>query len=203
MRDVLIPEEGWMTAEETIKFPPATDAVFKVMGRAARFMGRNEVPDIIKLLYIHKGLFWQWLHFASRLMPYGKLKRRYSEMIILRTAWLCRCRYEWVQHIEIGLRSGLNDEDIISISKGSKAYTDLKENVLLQAVEELVMKNFVSEEVMSKLKAYFSDKLIVEIILLTGHYQMLAGLMNTAGLKPEQSIESFMGEFNQRIESKV
>lgn len=126
MQDVLIPERGWMPASQNIKITSDQSLMFLTIGKTAKFLGRDEVPDVFKLLFINKRLFWAWLYFASRLMPYGKLPGREREMIILRVAWLCRCRYEWGQHIEIGLRNGLKDMDIVHISKGAKAFKEEK-----------------------------------------------------------------------------
>jgi 3-oxoacyl-[acyl-carrier-protein] synthase III len=41
-------------------------------------------------------------------MPFGKLPRRDTELVILRVAWRCGCAYEWQQHVPIALRVGLD-----------------------------------------------------------------------------------------------
>lgn len=199
MQDVLIPEKGWRNTSESIKIPADQGLIFKAIGKSAALLGRKEVPDVFKLLFINKRLFWAWLYFASRLMPYGKLPGREREIIILRMAWLCRCRYEWGQHIEIGLRNGLADRDIIRISEGAGAFDDEKEKLLMLVCNEIFADQNIAENTIRKLKNFYSDQLLLEISMLAGHYQMLAGVINTSGLALDDSVEDFLREFNERI----
>lgn len=199
MQDVLIPEKGWIELLGNIKIPAKQGLLFSSIGKIAIFFGRKEVPDIFKLMYIQPRVFWSWLYFASRMMPYGKLSSREREIIILRVGWLCRCRYEWGQHVEIGLRSGLEDQDIIHIAKGVDAFDDEKERALIQACNDFIESHMVSQETIEVLQQYYTDQLLLEILLLIGHYQMLAGIINSAGLNLEASAEQVMTDFNLRI----
>ncbi len=199
MKDVLVPEKGWMKASQNIKITSDQSLLFRTIGKTAKLLGRDEVPDVFKLLFIHKRLFWAWLYFASRLMPYGKLPGREREIIILRVAWLSRCRYEWGQHVEIGLRNGLTDIDIVHVSEGADAFNDEKEQLLIKACDEIFAEHTLEDSTLQKLKTFYSDKLLIEITMLTGHYQMLAGVINTSGLALDASAEDFLQEFNGRI----
>ena len=62
------------------------------------------------MLSIDRRLFRPFLAFNLRLMPRGRLDRRDSEALILRTAWLCGSRYEWIQHRALARRAGLTPE---------------------------------------------------------------------------------------------
>ena len=44
---------------------------------------------------------------AHVLGPTSTLPPRDRELLILRTAWLCRAEYEWAQHLHIGRKAGL------------------------------------------------------------------------------------------------
>lgn len=202
MQDILVPEKGWRVAAQKIKVPEEKGLLFRTIGKTAQLMGRKEVPDVFKLLFINQRLFWAWLYFASRLMPYGQLSGRERELIILRVAWLCRCRYEWGQHIEIGLRSGLEDADIVKISTGVQSFQEEKERALIQACDDIHAHHEVRDATMQMLKFFYSDKLLIEITMLIGHYQMLAGVINSSGLALEASAEEEMTKFNQRIKSQ-
>lgn len=201
MNDILIPKQGWMDASLRIKIPADNTQswLFQLVGKAAKLFGRNEVPDIFKVMAVNGRLFWAWLFFASRLMPYGKLSSRERELLILRVAWLCRCRYEWGQHIEIGLKNGLTDLDVINVSIGASAINDEKEKGLLNACDELLHHRLISENVWLTLSRFYSDKMLIEISMLIGHYQMLAGFLNSVGLPLELSAENVMNDFNKRI----
>ena len=187
-----------------MKLPvPDTNAYnffFKSATTIAKALGRNEVPDVFKILAINKDLFWRWLLFASRLMPNGELTDRERELIILRVAWLCKSRYEWGQHVEIGQKiAKLSDKDIVNISLGAKSFSDRKEKLLILSCDELIEHKTLSESTWNELLRWYSHKLMIEITMLIGHYEMLAGILNSAGLKLEPVMEKYYHEFNERI----
>lgn len=203
VKDVLVPDGGWIQVESSLVIPKKQGTFFGSFGKIARFFGRDEVPDVFKLLYINKRLFWPWMHFASRMMPWGKLSPRHRELVILRVGWLARCRYEWGQHIEIGLRVGLSDEDVIRVSKGSEAFLDTLDGLVIKACDEFIAHQVVQPHTMAQLREHLSEQLVIELLLLIGHYQMLAGVLNSSGLKLDESMEIAMDEFNQRIKDKI
>lgn len=200
MGDILVPEKGWIKNLKGIQVPTKQTWVFNSFGKVAVLFGRKEVPDIFKLLYLQPRVFWSWLYFASKMMPHGRLLSRDREIVILRVAWLCRCRYEWGQHIEIGLKNGLKDQDVINISKGVEAFGDEKEKTLIQACNEMIQQQTVSQQTLDVLNQYYTDQLLIELLLLIGHYQMLAGVINSSGLQLEESAEVVMADFNSRIQ---
>ena len=202
MKDILIPEQGWIDIPQRMKTPTSKEQslLFKLVGKAAKWFGRDEVPDVFKVLSVNSRLFWAWLYFASRLMPYGKLSGRERELVILRVAWLCRCRYEWGQHIEVGLKNGLTKKDVVRVSVGDSAFLDEKEKGLMLACDELINHQQISENTWQLLSRFYSEKMLIEISMLIGNYQMLAGYLNSVGLKLESSAEIVMQEFNASIE---
>src|SRR5262249_13608287 len=67
----LCPDGGWATATPA-RIPPPPPArrglLFRAVARGSALFGRPDLPDIFPVLHIHRGLFWPWLLFASRLM---------------------------------------------------------------------------------------------------------------------------------------
>lgn len=152
--------------------------------------GSDEVPAVFLLLLKHSELFWPWLRFASKLMPYGSLDRRDAELAILRVAWNCRCRYEWGQHVAIGLRAGLTPTEIARIAQGAKAPGWSPEQALvLQVCDELHHDRAISAQTWQRLTDQFNEKLQLEILLLVGHYEMLAAVLNSVGLPLDPQAE--------------
>jgi 4-carboxymuconolactone decarboxylase len=151
-----------------------------MLGRLSRRLGRQEVPDVISVLHINPRLFWAWLFFASRLMPYGRLPAKLREKIILRTAWNCRSRYEWGQHVDIGLSVGVTDEEIIKITKGPAAFAGHDDQAVIQACDEMCAEQCISDSTWKTLSERYDKKRLIEIMLLIGHYVMIAGFLNSA-----------------------
>ncbi|RZU38697.1 alkylhydroperoxidase family enzyme [Fluviicoccus keumensis] len=201
MTDFLQPEGGWFAPSDRLTPPPPTGRkpLFRALSGVARLMGRSEVPDVIALLGQYPRLFWPWLAFASRMMPYGKLPPVTREKLILRTAWHCRSRYEWGQHVEIGLRAGLTDTEIVAVARGPHGWAGDDDAAALDACDELCRDKRVSAPTWERLQARFSGEQLVELTLLVGHYEMLAGFLNTAGLALEPLIEAELQAFYRRV----
>ena len=153
--------------------------------------GSAQVPDIFLLLLRHPRLFWPWLRFASRLMPYGSIGRREAELVILRVGWNCRCRYEWGQHVQIGLREGLEPGQVTRIALGPQApgWTPC-ESALLQAADDIHRHRTIAPQTWERLRAHYGERQTMEAILLIGHYEMLAGFLNSTGLALEPAAEA-------------
>jgi 4-carboxymuconolactone decarboxylase len=196
----LAPEGGWTGAP--LRLPPPAQprgVLFRTLARLARIFGRPQVPDVFTVLHLHPRLFWPWLWFASRLMPRGHLAARDRERLILRTAWNCRCRYEWAQHVDLALRIGLTDADILRVARDTASCADEHERILLQACDELTQAEGVSEATWTQLAQRYDEKSLIEILMLIGHYRMLAGFLNTAGLRLEALVEERLAAFHRRI----
>ncbi|HVT35942.1 MAG TPA: carboxymuconolactone decarboxylase family protein, partial [Nevskiaceae bacterium] len=193
----LAPSGGWRAADARLPVPPRGGAM-ALMSLFARVMGRKQVPDVFLVLHLNARLFWPWLVFASRLMPGGHLRARERELVILRTAWNCRSRYEWGQHVEVGLRVGLADAEIVQLARAPQNFADERGRLLLAACDELFRDQAIAPPTWTALAAHYDAKRLIEIGMLAGHYQMLAGVLNSAGLALEPAIESVLQAFEQR-----
>lgn len=196
------PKGGWH-AVTAPKF--TTDGVhqrgvlFRCLKLVGKLLAREDLPVLFAALYHHPRLFWAWLFFASRLMPYGNLPAQLRERVILRTAWNCRCRYEWGQHVDIALNAGLTDEDICALTRAQPDDMDPVEAAVLRACDEFQGDGRVSDATWEALSRAYSQKDLVELTMLIGHYLMLAGFINSAGLSLEEPIEARLQAFHQRI----
>ena len=86
-----------------------------------RAIGRGKVPNVLATIARHPKLLKRWNAFGNHVLFKSTLPARDREILILRIGWLCRAAYEWGQHVIIGKRSGLNDDDIERIRSGAEA----------------------------------------------------------------------------------
>jgi alkylhydroperoxidase family enzyme len=200
----LAPPGGWHPWSATPRIAPKQTAELSPMWRAVlwaggkfanRRMGIAQVPQVFLLLMRHRTLFRPWLRFASRLMPYGTLDRRDTELVILRVGWNCRSRYEWGQHVQIGLRSGLAADDIKRVAQGPDApgWSE-KQSALLRATDELHRDHRIADATWATLSKHYKERQLLEIGMLAGAYAMLAGVLNSAGLALEPEMEAALAE---------
>jgi AhpD family alkylhydroperoxidase len=154
---------------------------------AGRSMGTS-APNLFTTLGRHSGLFWGWLMFAARLMPGGKLPRRDTELVILRVAHLRDCTYEWNHHVRLGRRAGVDEDDVRRITEGPAAsgWSD-REEAILSAVDEIDSGGDVSDATWDRLRSHLSQRDLVELVFLVGHYEMLATAIGTLRMQPDQA----------------
>lgn len=155
-------------------------------GRLAGLVMGTRPPAIFTTLGRTRGLFWGWLHFAGRLMPGGRLPRRETELVILRVAHLRGCAYEFSHHVKLGRRAGVTLDDVDRVRRGASAdgWTDA-EQVLLQVTDELIADKDVSDPTWARLLATYDERVALELLLLVGHYDMLATTLMTLRLEPD------------------
>lgn len=157
-----------------------------VFGMVAGRAMRTGPPNIFMTLGRHRPLFRGWLRFAGRLMPRGKLPRRETELVILRVAHLRQCQYEFDHHVKLGRRAGVGDADVRRIMEGPEAEGwSERERALLSAVDELHAAGDVAEETWAGLKRHLDERLLIELVLLAGHYEMLATAIKTLRIQPD------------------
>ncbi|MCH8543771.1 MAG: carboxymuconolactone decarboxylase family protein [Alcanivorax sp.] len=204
--DLLQPIGGWAGPSQPRLIPqPLAErgVLFRAVSRVSRLFGRPELPNVFPLIHHNPRLFWGWMFFASRLMPWGRLPATARELMILRVAWLCRCRYEWGQHIELAERAGVSDRDLVAVTRGPEAFDDPATRLLIQACDDLYHHDCLTDDTWQPLQAQYSEKLLLEVMMLAGHYRMLAGVLLSAGLPLEAHIEEHLQGSHARVAGLV
>ena len=158
-----------------------------MIGVGAKVAKAPGMPKLFTTMARHRGLFRAWLFFAGRMMPRGRLPRRDTELIILRTAWLCHCEYELDHHRRIGATAGLSAADIERATTDGLTDWDPRETAILAAVDELHAGENLSEETWDELRGHLSEQDAIEFLLPTGHYRMLATFINTLRIQVDAS----------------
>lgn len=162
---------------------PLASAVAEITGRVTG----GGPPNIFTTLGQHPRLFRAWLRYSARLMPFGQLPRRDTELVILRVAWQCRSAYEWRQHVPIALRVGLTPDEVAGAADSSPAggFTE-RQLALLAASDELLARRALSDATWSAVQASLSDREAIELCMLIGHYQGLASAIGGLGIQVEE-----------------
>ena len=80
----------------------------------------GKIPNIFATLVNHPKLARSWLRFAGYILSRQTLPARDREIAILRIGWLNQAPYQWEQHVLIGRRAGLTDDEIERINRVRK-----------------------------------------------------------------------------------
>lgn len=157
----------------------------------ARLAGRvtgTGPPAIFLTLGRHRPLFRGWLHFAGKLMPGGRLPRRDAELVILRVAHLTGSAYEQAHHATLGKRAGLTDAEIARVADGPGApgWTG-SQQLLLEVTDELHRTDDLADDSWTRLRAAYDEPTCIEVLMLVGHYRMLATTLGVLRVEPDES----------------
>lgn len=153
---------------------------------AGRVSG-TEPPLLFRTMSLRPRLFRGWLRFAGRLMPGGRLPRRETELVILRVAHLRSCAYEEEHHRRLAGRAGVTAADIARLEEGPDApgWSE-RERLVLRAVDALHDDQDIGDELWEPLARALSPGDLVELVLLVGHYEMLATFIGTFRIPPDR-----------------
>ena len=156
----------------------------------ARLAGRvtgTAPPAVFLTLGRHRRLFWGWLLFAGALMPGGRLPRRQTELVILRVATLSGNEYELTQHRRLGRRAGLTAAEVDRVADGPDAEGwDSRQRLLLRVTDELHAEQDLSDAIWAELRAALGERECIELVMLVGHYTMLATTLTTLRVQPDR-----------------
>lgn len=114
------------------------------------------------------------------------LPAREREIVVLRTGYNCRAGYEWVQHVEIGKRAGITDDEITALKKGAGANWSAADAALIRACDDLHARQFVSNENWAALNAHFTEKQCMDVVFTCGQYTQVSMMLNTFGVQLDE-----------------
>jgi len=155
-------------------------------------ISKGPVTNIMATLANYSKLYNRWRVFGNHVLFKSSLPPRDREILILRIGWLCQAEYEWGQHVIIGKRAGLNDEEIIQIIEGPNAKGwDPFDATLLRAVDELYVDSFITDTTWKKLAVKYSEHQLIDLVFTVGQYNLVSMVLNTLGIQLEDGIDGF------------
>ena len=157
-----------------------------VFVRLAGLVTRSSPPRLFLILGRHRPLFRGWLLFAAKLMPRGKLPRRETELVILLVARLCGCDYEYRHHLGLARRAGVTAEEIGRLGEPGAPGWSPREAAVLRAAEVLHREREFDEQTWQELRGHLRETEIIELIMLVGHYEMLALFIGSLEIRPDE-----------------
>jgi alkylhydroperoxidase family enzyme len=160
---------------------PLARLVAHVAGR----LTQTGPPNIFTTLGQHPRLFRAWLRYSAQLMPFGKLPRRDTELVILRVAWRCQSAYEWRQHVPIALRVGLTPDEVAAVAASRADGFTERQRTLLTVSDELLAQRALSDTTWRAVQATLGNREAIELCLLIGNYQGLASAIGGLGIQIE------------------
>jgi len=155
-------------------------------------INKGIVTNIAATLANYSKLYNRWRVFGNHVLFKSTLPLREKEILILRIGWLCQAEYEWGQHVIIGKRCGLSDEEIIRIIEGPDvAGWNSFDATLLRAVDELYIDAFISDSTWQCLSEKYNTHQLIDLVFTVGQYNLVSMVLNTLGVQLEEGVEGF------------
>jgi len=155
-------------------------------------LGDGPVLNIFRTLANHPKLAKRWMVFANHILGKNSLPPREREIVILRIGWLCRAEYEWGQHVVIGKREGLSDDEIRRIGAGADApgWAEL-DRALLRATDELWDDAMVSDSTWKELARFLNTGQLMDVVFTVGQYNLVSMALNSFGVQLDPGLPRF------------
>ena len=161
----------------------AVDRALAVMLPEDRRNPQN-ASNILGTFVNHPDLTKEFLKFNVHLLFKSTLPPRLRELAILRVAHRTDSEYEWVQHVKLGMREGLTEEDISGVQRGEA--TDAFDATVLAAVDELLEKYNLSDATWAALSERFDKRQRMDFVFTVGCYVTVSMALKTFGVELEQ-----------------
>jgi 4-carboxymuconolactone decarboxylase len=172
-----VPRESWTTAEATL------------LGPLER---RGRVYNVLTTMANHPDLARDWLTFATHVLRNSTLPPRDREILILRIGWLCGSEYEWAQHVRLGKREGLGEDDLRHIRQGpGAASASPHDRLLLKAVDELHADAFITDDTWNSLCESYDTRQMMDLVFAVGQYALVSMALNSFGVQLDPGLEGF------------
>jgi 4-carboxymuconolactone decarboxylase len=178
-----LPEGQWTDLHRELVKTYGRDGPVNNVTNVANFAN---VANDFRTFLNHPDLVKGVLPFANYISSESTLSPRHRELLILRTAWLCRSEYQWAHHAPTARKAGLAAGELRRIAAGPDAPGwDRFESVLLRAADELHVNAFVSDSTWNGLIARYDTHQMMDAVFTVAEFTMLSEVVNAVGVQVE------------------
>ena len=149
------------------------------------------VLNVFGTLAQHPKLIKRWLVFANHVLLKSTISGRDRELAILRAGWRCNAPYEWGQHVVIGRREGITDEEIARIGAGPDAPGwSPHDAAVLRAVDELHDTSTISDATWATLTETYDRQQCMDLVFAIGQYHLVSFALNAFGVERDDGLDA-------------
>lgn len=172
---------------------PLADWDPELRARFERPGGLGRILNVMSTLANHPDLFRRWVIFANHFLFKTTLTTRAREIVILRTAWLAGCVYEWGQHVAIARRDvGFGEAEFTALAEGaSSPVWGAADAALIRAADGIYLDAFVDDATWDALVAHHDERQVLDAIFTVSNYLMLALGLNSFGVELDEGEQGF------------
>lgn len=166
----------------------------------------NEKSEDIRGMHVlgffatHPALAKAFLTLNKHVAADTTLTTRERELLILRIGWLTKSEYEFGQHIILGRRAGITDDEILRLQAGPDTAGWSEDDAdLIRAADDLHFRSRLSDSTWEKLSKRYDHKQIMDLIFVVGVYALMATAINTYNIPAEPGAADLDPEVRARM----
>jgi alkylhydroperoxidase family enzyme len=163
----------------------------ELLGALSSLRGDDaEVLNVFRTTAQHPKLMKRWLVFANHVLVKSTLAGRDRELAILRTGWRCHAPYEWGQHVTIGRREGISEEEVERIAAGPDAPGWSRHDAaILRAADELHDTSTISDATWATLGEIYDQQQCMDLVFAIGQYHLVSFALNAFGVERDDGLD--------------
>ncbi len=144
-----------------------------------------------------------FLTFNHHVAANSTLTARERELLILRISWLRKSEYEFVQHVILGRRAGLTEEELKRIQAGPDAPGwNAPDADIVRVADDLHNDACIGADTWTRLSTQFGPRQIMDMVFLVGCYDILAMVLKSFKIPLEPGVAPLEPEvLKQMLES--
>ena len=148
----------------------------------------GQVLNVFKVMAHCPRVGREFLRLGNAILFNGSLPPKLRELAILRVGDLAEATYEWTQHVPIGIKAGLTDQQIKMMHrwKDSPHFSD-QERAVLQYTDEVAQNIRVSEETFKAVRDFLTEEQVVELTTTIGYYGMVSRILEALEIELEEN----------------
>jgi 4-carboxymuconolactone decarboxylase len=148
----------------------------------------GQVLNIHKVMAHCPNVGRAFLRLGNAILFRGSVPPKLRELAILRVGDLAEATYEWTQHVPIGLRAGLTEQQIKALHqwKDSPLFSD-QERAILRYTDEVAQNIRVSEETFKAVSDFLTEEQVVELTTTIGYYEMVSRILEALEIELEEN----------------
>ena len=157
-----------------------------VFAAVRRRENSNRVYNIFRTMARLGTIMPTWAAFLSQVLGRGRLPKREKELVVLRVAWRLGCIYEYGHHHHIAVHElNLPGAEIEAATADGAAAPGTRLGAFMAFTDELIADRSVADATWERARRWASEDELLELCVFVGHYVMMAGVLNTAGVQLE------------------
>lgn len=163
----------------------------------------GQVLNVFGVLAHHPKLLRRFNTLGGLFLARGVLPPRDRELVILRTAWQVGSRYEFAQHVLIGLRAGLAPDEIAAAQDVATSALTEEDRTLVLAVDELIHDDDLAGITWRSITRRYDTRQVLELLMMIGYYRMLGAVLRAVRVPLEPEVERAAREIVPDFETRT